>query len=771
MPELLLELFSEEIPARMQLRAAEDLRRLVVERLAAALLAHDEARTFVTARRLALVVTGLPLAQADVAEEKRGPRVGAPDAAVQGFLKSAGIASLAECEERDTGKGIFYFAVIRRAGRQTAALLPELLRAAIIDLPWPKSMRFPAAPFRWVRPLTSAICLLDGRILPLELGAVPVGDTTRGHRLLAPSSFAVSGFADYAEKLRAAYVLLDPTARRQKIADDLALMAKGEGLRLKDDPGLLDEVAGLVEFPVVLAGTIEPEFMDLPHEVLTTSMRAHQKYFALLDAQGALAAKFLVVANNLTEDGGATIVAGNQRVLRARLSDAKFFWDQDRKVKLEARVPKLAERIFHARLGSVLDKVARVERLVDAIAPHVEGADTALAKRAARLAKADLSTGMVGEFPELQGAMGRYYALHDGEKLEVADAVAEHYSPLGPNDRCPTAPTSVVVALADKIDTLVGFFAIGEKPTGSRDPYALRRAALGAIRLILENRIRFGLARTFKNTFDIIHPPGLPLFDLENSKARISTDIEPVPENTEASRTLIRSFVRDELLAFFADRLKVHLREQGVRHDLIAAVFAPRIAASRNPLPTGEGRVRADAAPQSAPTQHDGNSPNPLPRGEGTVGEGTEGEGIEVEDDLVRLLARVAALDAFLKSEDGANLLTAYRRASNIVRIEEKKDGRSYDEAPDPSQMREAAEAALAERLVDVERLSSAALRNEEFGVAMAALARLRRPVDEFFNQVTVNSEDAGLRINRLRLLSQIRATLNQVADFAQIEG
>ncbi len=680
MAELLLELFSEEIPARMQRGAAEDLRRLVTERLAAAQLAHDGAQAFVTARRLTLVVTGLPLAQPDVAEEKRGPRVGAPEAAVQGFLKSSGIASLAECEERDTGKGIFYFAVIRRAGRQTETLLPELLRAAILELSWAKSMRFPAAPFRWVRPLSSAICLLDGRRLALDLAAVPVGDTTRGHRFLAPAPFAVTGFADYAEKLRAAYVILDPAARRQKIADDLALTAKGEGLRLKDDPALLDEVTGLVEFPVTLAGRIEPAFMALPQEVLTTSMRAHQKYFALVDDKGALAPKFLVVANNLTTDGGATIVAGNERVLRARLSDAKFFWDQDRKLPLESRVPKLAERIFHAKLGSVLEKVERVAKLVEAIAPYVPGAGIDLARRAARLAKADLSTGMVGEFPELQGVMGRYYALHDGEPLEIADAVAEHYSPLGPNDRCPTAPTSVVVALADKIDTLSGFFAIDEKPTGSKDPYALRRAALGIIRLIIENRLRLPLATVFRAT----------------------EFTAPVAE----------------LLAFFADRLKVHLREQGVRHDLIAAVFA-----------------------------------------------------LGGEDDLVRLLARVAALDEFLKSEDGANLLTAYRRASNIVRIEEKKDGRSYGEAPDPALLREAAEAALAERLVEVERLSSAALRNEEFGVAMAALARLRRPVDEFFNHVTVNSDDAALRVNRLRLLSQIRATLNKVADFAQIEG
>jgi glycyl-tRNA synthetase beta chain len=731
--ELLLELFSEEIPARMQLRAAEDLRRLVVDKLAAAQLAHDGAQAFVTARRLTLVVAGLPLAQKDVAEEKRGPRVGAPEAAVQGFLKSAGIASLAACEERDTGKGVFYFAVIRRAGRQTAEVLPELLRAAIVELPWAKSMRFPAAPFRWVRPLTSAICLLDGHVLPLDLGAVPVGATTFGHRFLAPAPIAVTGFADYAEKLRAAYVVLDPAVRRQKIAADLALMAKGEGLRLKDDPGLLDEVTGLVEFPVILAGRIDPAFMDLPQEVLTTSMRAHQKYFALLDDKGALAAKFLVVANNLAGDGGATIVAGNQRVLRARLSDAKFFWDQDRKARLETRVEKLGERIFHARLGSVLDKAKRVEKLVDAIAPHVPGADAALAKRAAHLAKADLSTGMVGEFPELQGVMGRYYALHDGEPLEIADAIAEHYSPLGPNDRCPTAPTSVVVALADKIDTLAGFFAIDEKPTGSKDPYALRRAALGVIRLIIENKSRLPLAAVYR---------------VADARAPIA-----------------------ELLAFFADRLKVHLREQGVRHDLIAAAFAPRA-----PHPP----VAAATGPSLSHGGERGESPSPL------VGEALrqslrraprsgEGEGAvaasSVEDDLVRLLARVAALDEFLKSEDGANLLTAYRRASNIVRIEEKKDGRSHDGAPDPALLRQPEEAALAERIAEVGRLSRVALEKEEFGVAMAALATLRRPVDAFFDRVTVNDEDAALRENRLRLLSQIRATLNQVADFAQIEG
>ncbi len=745
MAELLLELFSEEIPARMQLRAAEDLRRLVVDKLAAVQVAHESAQAFVTARRLTLVVAGLPLAQPDVAEEKRGPRVGAPEAAVQGFLKSAGIASLAECEERDTGKGVFYFAIIRRAGRATAQLLPELLRAAIVELPWAKSMRFPAAPFRWVRPLSSVVCLLDGRVLDLDLGAVPVGAETRGHRFLAPAPITVTNFADYAEKLRAAYVILDPAVRRQKIADDLALMAKGEGLRLADDPGLLDEVTGLVEFPVVLAGRIEPEFMALPPEVLTTSMRAHQKYFALLDAQGALAPKFLVVANNLTEDGGAVIVAGNERVLRARLADAKFFWDQDRKVRLESRVEKLAERIFHAKLGSVLDKVKRVEKLVETIAPFVPGAALALARRAAHLAKADLSTGMVGEFPELQGVMGRYYALHDGEKPEVADAIAEHYSPLGPNDRCPTAPTSLVVSLADKIDTLVGFFSIDEKPTGSRDPYALRRAALGVIRLVLENRLRVNLSVVFGDAFMIYSD------EFQGRRGEFRSELRPI--------------VTSDLLSFFADRLKVHLREQGVRHDLIAAVFAPR-----PPHPP----VAAATGPSLSRGGERGKSPSPL-AGEGGDPRSGEGKGAvaidTVEDDLVRLLARVAALDEFLRTEDGANLLTAYRRAANIVRIEEKKDGYSHNEAPDPTLLRQPEEAALAERLAEVERLSGAALAREEFGVAMAALATLRRPVDAFFDRVTVNDPDSALRANRLRLLARIKATLDRVADFAQIEG
>jgi glycyl-tRNA synthetase beta chain len=686
MPDLLLELLTEEIPARMQRHAAEELRRLVTDTLAEAGLAFDAASSFVTPRRLALSVTGLPLAQQDVTEERRGPRVGAPAPAVEGFLKSAGLATLAECEERDTGRGQFYFAVIRRTGKPTASVLPDLLRGAILALAWPKSMRFPAAQFRWVRPLTSVVALFDGEVLRLALDFVPVGDETRGHRFLAGAAFRVEDFADYRAKLRAASVVLDAAERQSLIVAGLERAAAGLGVRVKPDPALLDEVTGLVEWPVVLAGRIDTVFMDLPPEVLTTSMRTHQKYFATLDANGKLAPHFLLVANIAADDGGAEIVAGNERVLRARLADARFFWDQDRKVPLAARVPKLAERVFHAKLGSVLDKSRRMMRLVEAVAPMVPGADAAHARRAAELAKADLSTGMVGEFPELQGVMGRYYALHDGEPAAVANAIAEHYSPLGPGDRCPTAPVSVAVALADKIDTLVGFFAIGETPTGSKDPFALRRAGLGVIRLVLENGLRLSLARLFRAAFTIAGSHGK----------------DPA----------------DDLLAFFADRLEVHLRERGVRHDLIAAVFA--------------------------------------------VGH---------EDDLVRLLARVAALATFLASEDGANLLTAHHRAANIVRIEERNDKTRYEGAPDERLYAQDEETRLAARLAEAEARAAAALQREDFAAAMAALANLRAPVDEFFTHVTVNCPEPALRANRLRLLARIRDTLNLVADFSLIEG
>ena len=479
--------------------------------------------------------------------------------------------------------------------------------------------------------------------------------------------------------------MLDPAERRAKIdADAKALCEKG-GCSLKDDPGLLDEVTGLVEWPVVLMGTIDEQFMDLPDEVLSTSMRSHQKYFSTLGADGKLANRFIVVANTETKDGGKQVVAGNERVLRARLSDAKFFWDQDRAETLESRVDALKDRVFHAKLGNLLEKVERVEALAAEISKHVEGADEKLVKRAARLAKADLSTGMVGEFPELQGLMGRYYAQHDGDDAAVCDAVAEHYSPLGPNDACPTNPVSVCVALADKIDTLVGFFAIDEKPTGSKDPYALRRAALGVIRLIIENKLRIPLRAVFKEAI------------VFGSYA---------DDPTEA------------LMSFFADRLKVHLREQGVRHDLIDAVFA-----------------------------------------------------LGGEDDLVRLINRVEALQGFLKTEDGENLLTAYRRAANILRAEEKKDSVSYNDAPDPGLLTDDAEKALADALDHAKPAIDNALAAEDFVAAMQALAGLRKPVDTFFDDVTVNADDAALRVNRLKLLNGIRASLDGVADFSKIES
>ncbi|HEV3177537.1 MAG TPA: glycine--tRNA ligase subunit beta [Stellaceae bacterium] len=691
MPDYLLELLTEEIPARMQGQAAEDLRRLAGEKLAAAGLAHTSLKTFVTPRRLTLAVSGLPEAQPDQTEERRGPRKGAPEQAVQGFLKSAGLASLRECEERDTGKGIFYFAVIKRAGQAAVQVLPPLIRAIVHEFPWPKSMRFPAAPFRWVRPINSALSLFDGRVLPLDLGTIPVGHTTIGHRFLARQRIPIKDFADYEAKLHRASVVLDADLRRKQIADALQKTAKSLQLVLKDDPGLLNEVTGLVEYPVVLAGSIDPAFMSLPPEVLTASMRAHQKYFALLDGKGELAPRFLLVSNMIAKDGGKVIVAGNERVLRARLSDAQFFWEQDRKVPLASRVPKLAERVFHAKLGTVEDKVARLEALATEVARHVPGGRAEAARRAAFLAKADLSTGMVGEFPELQGVMGRYYALNDGESREVADAIAEHYSPQGPGDKCPTAPASVAVAVADKIDTLVAFFSIGETPTGSRDPFALRRAALGVIRLIIENGLR------------------LPLLSVLEAAVTIGA---------QAKRGGFEKSPAADLLAFFADRLKVHLREKGVRHDLITAVF--------------------------------------------TLGG---------EDDLVRLLARVDALNKFLKSDDGANLLVAYRRAANIVRIEEKQDGRAYDGPARREALEMTEEKALAERLEAASATATAALAREAFDEAMTALASLRGPVDEFFERVTVNTDKPELRENRLRLLSEIRATLNRVADFSQIEG
>jgi glycyl-tRNA synthetase beta chain len=743
--ELLLEVLSEEIPARMQRRAIEDLTGLLRDKLAAAEIPASKIVGYVTPRRLTVIAEGIPATQPDRTEERRGPRLGAPQPAIDGFLRSAGLGSIDECEIRDTGRGGFYFAVVKRSGRPAPEVLPDLIRAAIVELPWPKSMRWPGASVRWVRPLTSVICLFDGEALPLALDSVPVGRTTRGHRFMAPGEICVGSAADYIEKLEHAYVIVDQERRKEIIRADLERLAAKLGVAVKPDPALLDEVTGLAEFPVVLAGAIDPDFMTLPPEVLQTAMRVHQKYFSCVHPDGRPAPHFLFVANNLAEDRGAAIVAGNERVLRARLADARFFWDQDRKIRLEDRVEALKGRVYHAKLGSVYDKVQRTERLAAFLAEQLhltvapapalpspasggglgwgragaqglplagtedERSDPLLlgsrfrgndgrelgrtARRAAHLAKADLSTGMVGEFPDLQGVMGRYYALDDGEDEAVADAIADHYKPVGSGDDCPGKPVSIVAALADKIDTLVAFFAIGEKPTGSRDPFALRRAALGVIRIILERQspqypLRLPLAAAFARAHSMLGP------EFED------------PTN--------------ELLAFFVERLRTYLRERGFRHDMIAAALA-----------------RAG----------------------------------EREDDLARLRYRVEVLQNFIGSEVGANLLIAYRRASNIVAIEERKDGCKHDGEVNPALLKQPEEQALFDSFAKIGQIAKVEMGRDVFETAISQLARLRHPIDIFFLRVTVNTDEPKLRENRLRLLSRIRATMNQVADFSQIEG
>jgi glycyl-tRNA synthetase beta chain len=683
MAELLLEILSEEIPARMQARAAEDLKRLVCDGLKGAGIGFETARAFVTPRRLTLVVDGIPAVRDDISEEKRGPRVGAPEQAVQGFLKGAGLTSLDQAEKRDTGKGEFWFAVITKKGGPTAEALPQVIDAALKALPWPKSMKWGSGTMQWVRPLQSIVALFDGKVLKGEvspggaMAPVVFGDRTRGHRFLSQGDFAVANFADYEAKLRAAHVILDPAERRQIILDGARKLCGEVQVSLRDDEGLLDEVTGLVEWPVPLLGTIDAQFMDVPPEVLIVSMKVHLRHFTTTKADGTLANRFVVVANNVARDGGRVIVEGNERVLRARLSDAKFFWDQDRKTTLESRLPSLKQIVFHAKLGTQAERVERIVALAGEIAKSVLGAEVAAVEQAARLCKADLVTGMVGEFPELQGVMGRYYAL--GEKLpaSVADAIGDHYTPAGPNDRCPAAPVSIAVALADKLDALTSFWAIGEKPTGSRDPFALRRAALGVIRIVVENKLR------------------LPL----------------------------KPFLKaDDLLAFFAERLKVQMREKGVRHDVVDAVVS-----------------------------------------------------LGGEDDLVRLLARVEALQAFLGTDAGRNLLTAYGRAANIVRAEEKKDkglAAKIAGAPDAALLEQAEEKTVASALDQVARAVKPALAAEDFAGAMAAFAGLRGPIDALFDKVTVNVTDRPeVRLNRLKLLNQIRATMDAVADFSKIEG
>ncbi|MGE3474951.1 MAG: glycine--tRNA ligase subunit beta [Rhodospirillaceae bacterium] len=688
MAELLLEIFSEEIPARMQARGAEDLARLVGESLKAQGLEAKSLRAVGGPRRLTLVADGLPKAQPDTTEERKGPQVGAPEQALQGFMKAAGLTSIDRAEVRELPKGKFYFSVAVKKGRPTAVVLKEIVEAALAQLPWPKSMRWGTNPTRWVRPLHSIICLFDGAIVPVEFARVKAGNTTAGHRFLAPARIGVKNAADYTAKLKKANVVVEPGEREEIISRDLARLAAAEGLSVRADAGLLSEVIGLVEWPVPLLGTIPEAFMDVPAEVMTSAMRKHQKYFALSTKSGAFANRFGVIANMVTKDKGKAIIAGNERVLSARLSDAKFFWDQDREQPLASRVEKLQERVFQASLGTVLDKTRRLVKLAGRLAELLK-ADKQGAERAALLCKADLSTGMVGEFPDLQGIMGRYYALHNKESAAVADAVAEHYSPLGPTDACPSKPLSIVASLADKLDSLVGFFAINEKPTGSKDPYALRRAALGVIRIILENKLRLPLRAAF----------GHALAGYDNLKA----DAKKVSE---------------EVLDFFADRLKVYLREKGVRHYHVSAVFA-----------------------------------------------------LGTEDDLVRLIARVDALAAFLTSDDGANLLVAYKRAANILRIEEKKDNKTYAGGVGDGDLGAPEAVELLNSLVRVNAPVQDVLGKEDFTAAMKLLAELRAPVDAFFEKVTVNTDNAAQREARLKLLAQIVAVVDQVADFSKIEG
>ncbi len=703
MPELLLEILSEEIPARMQPRAADDLKRLVTEGLAAVGLTHTRARAFATPRRLALVVEGIPEKAPDISEERRGPRLDAPVKALEGFVKSTGLA-IEQLEKRSTEKGDFYFAVIEKKGEGAEESIAKVVSDVLIRFPWPKSMRWHNSAVSWVRPIKNILCLLDGKPVNNDwgLGVRPASgiaeeisftwnNQSYGHRFMDPEPFLVTGVADYRRGLKDAYVILDQDERRAKIKTDAEALAKALGLRLRDDPALLEEVAGLVEWPVSLIGSIDDDYMDIPPEVLTATMRKNQKYFAMEHTDGRLASHFIVVANRETADGGKAIVAGNERVLRARLADAKFFWDLDRKQTLASRAPSLKNVTFHAKLGTLADKMSRVRELATEIAAFVPGADKDKVRSAADLAKCDLTTGMVGEFPEVQGIMGRYYALNDGEDAAVADAIRDHHSPQGPGDSCPKMPVSVAMALADRIDTLVGFWAIEEKPTGSKDPYALRRAALGVIRLVLENKLRLALRPLFVSALR-------PLKDLAGAA-------DPAA-------------LADDLLGFFIERLKAHLRDQGVGHDLIAAVFA-------------QGG----------------------------------------QDDLIDILARVEALASFVKSEDGANLLIAYKRAANILKIEEKRDAKSYTGEPEANALVLVEERNLVTELTKISADLEVILQEERYTDAMTKLSTLRATVDAFFDNVTVNSDDVPLRVNRLRLLSRIRGTMNQVADFSQIEG
>ena len=688
--DFLLELLSEEIPARMQAKARQDLARLFEERIAALGLGAEAIETYATPRRLVLIARGMPLETEAVDEERKGPRADAPAQAIEGFLKSTGL-SRDQLEERDDKKGgTTLFAVIRRPGRAAAAVLAEVIPAVIRAFPWPKSMRWgeasdSTASLRWVRPLQGIVALLGEQIVECEIAGLSSGAATVGHRFHHPGIITIGSANDYAEKLRACHVIVDPAEREAIIREGAARAAEAKGLAIVPDEELIVENAGLTEWPVPLLGSFDPAFLDVPREVIQLTMRANQKYFACTDASGALASNFICTANIEASDGGEAIVAGNRKVLAARLSDAKFFWEQDLKIPLPEQAKKLDQVVFHQRLGTMAQRVERMRRLVGEIAHFLPGLDRDKAERAAALAKADLMTGMVGEFPELQGTIGRYYAGRQGEPAEVADAIEAHYRPLGPSDECPSEPVSLAVALAEKIDILAGFFGIGERPTGSKDPFALRRAALALIRLVTENRLRAPLARLFPAAAALYRDQGFEVSDQD-----------------------------EELIAFIAERLKVQQRGAGVRHDLIDAVFS-----------------------------------------------------LGGEDDLVRLLARVNALQGFVETREGGDLLTGYKRAANILRKENWSGAGRSPAAHEP----ELEEAALIGALDDAEPRAELAVAAEDFEGAMAALASLRAPVDAFFDKVTVNDPDPAKREARLALLARMRDAVHRVGDFSKIEG
>ncbi|MGV6805924.1 MAG: glycine--tRNA ligase subunit beta [Ruegeria sp.] len=739
MPDLLIELFSEEIPARMQARAGEDLKKRITDGLVDAGLTYAHAHALTTPRRLTLAVEGLLAESPTIQEERKGPKVGAPDKAIEGFLRGAGLTR-DQLEERDTPKGAVYFATIEKPGRPAAEIVAEVLADTIRNFPWPKSMRWGSFSLRWVRPLHSILCILSdeggAQVVPMEVDGITSGDTTEGHRFLAPGRFAVTGFEDYAAKLKRAFVVLSPEERAEHIWNDAQNLAFAAGLEVVEDNGLLAEVAGLVEWPVVLMGQIDDEFLDLPPEVLQTSMKEHQKFFSVRNPKTGRIERFITVANRETTDNGATILAGNQKVLSARLADAKFFWENDLRVAksdITQWTHALENVTFHNKLGTQAERIERIAALARELAP-VTGADPDQAEKAARLAKADLSSEMVYEFPELQGLMGRYYIEAAGEDAAVAAVAQEHYSPQGPSDDVPTAPLSVTVALADKLDTLTGFWAIDEKPTGSKDPFALRRAALGVIRLVLESDLRLKLDRFFDAQLvraETAANAALHDDDVEDLLSEIAAHgvfgaaFQAVKQKLggKAAKDFLHLGARvpdasDNLLSFFHDRLKVFLRDEGIRHDVIDACIAM-----------------------------DGN------------------------DDLNLLVKRARALNVVIATEDGENLVQGFKRANNILTQAEENDGVEYSYGADLKFAETDSEKALFAALEAAQAKIAPALKAEDFPAAMTAMAELRGPIDAFFEDVQVNSDNAVLRRNRLNLLSQIRQICSSVADLTKIEG